>query len=122
MEDTLPEQESTDTAPEDADTNEEESPEAQAKPAFVINFYSWTTPIIGLVMLIVGLAGGYFGRPLLERKSAAAPAAATVSTPSASQEQNPNAEALMAQVVASTRHFKGNPNAPVTIVEYSDYQ
>jgi hypothetical protein len=117
MEDNLPEQVPTDDASEETDL-EEEAPEAHPRPAFVINFYSWATPIIGLVMLLVGLAGGYFGRPLLEGKLV--PAATP--TPAASQEQDANAAALMSQVAANTHHFKGSPNAPVTIVEFSDYQ
>ena len=34
-------------------------------PAFVLNFYSWWIPIVGVVMLLVGLVGGYFLRPLV---------------------------------------------------------
>jgi protein-disulfide isomerase len=29
---------------------------------------------------------------------------------------------LMDAVVAQTRHFKGDPNAPVTIVEFGDFK
>jgi hypothetical protein len=118
MEDKLPEQEPIDTTTEDASPEEVDGPETPPRPAFVINFYSWATPIIGVLMLLVGLAAGYFGRPLLEVRLAptATPTAAV------SQEQDANAAALMAQVVANTHHFKGSPNAPVTIVEFSDYQ
>jgi protein-disulfide isomerase len=29
---------------------------------------------------------------------------------------------IMAWIVANTRHFRGDPNAPVKIVEFSDFQ
>ena len=32
--------------------------------AVTINIQSWATPIIGLVMLVIGLLGGYYIRPL----------------------------------------------------------
>jgi hypothetical protein len=31
-------------------------------------------------------------------------------------------EQLMAYLVSNTTHFKGDPNAAVTIIEFSDYQ
>lgn len=67
---------------------------------------------IGLVFLVIGLAGGYALRV------AAAPAS-TGSNP-ASAVDSP--EALMEFAVAQVRHFQGDPNAPVTLVEFSDFQ
>jgi hypothetical protein len=49
--------------PEEEEEFEEETP---AKPALTIVIQSWATPILAILMLILGLAGGYFGRPLLE--------------------------------------------------------
>ena len=40
-----------------------------------------------------------------------------IPTPDTSAQQ----EALMEAVIAVTRHFKGDPNAPVTVIEFSDF-
>ncbi len=62
------------------------------------------TWLVGVVMLLVGVAIGFFGRPLV------LPPPAT------------GAAALVQAVLAQTRHFKGNANAPVTMIEFSDFQ
>ncbi|UCH58889.1 MAG: hypothetical protein JSV61_11800 [Anaerolineales bacterium] len=110
-------------------TNEKAAP----KPALVINIHTWATPIIGLVMLAVGLAGGYFGRPLIS-PSEATPTVATTASTSDTQESLPVAAAttspeeqasrqeMMDFIISQTRHFQGDPEATVTIVEFSDFQ
>jgi hypothetical protein len=104
---------------------EQEEPEAPpSKPALVINIQSWATPIVGLVMLLLGLALGYIGRPLVSPQNTPSPAAAanvptqTSSSP-ASAVSTPT---LMEYLITQTRHFKGDPSAPVTFIEFSDYQ
>jgi hypothetical protein len=94
----------------------------EPKPAFTINFYSWATPIVGLVMLLVGLAGGYFGRPLLSPEARQPEAQATVPAVSLPDEAPQSAEEMMDFLVGQVRHFKGDANAPVTIIEFSDFQ
>jgi hypothetical protein len=47
-----------------------------------------------------------------------APPTATVNPTVAAQQR----KELTAFVVSNTRHFKGNANAPVTLIEFSDYQ
>lgn len=66
-------------------------------------FNAWW--IVAPVLLIVGIAIGYFGRPMIAPAQSAAGA--------------PNVIDLL---VAQTRHFKGNPNAPVTMIEFSDFR
>jgi len=90
-----------------------------------------------LVMLIagvlIGVVIGYLGRPLLasEPQRAAQPQVESVADASAptsptaapaSSADNSSAQTLMASMVAKTRHFRGNPDAPVTIIEFSDFQ
>lgn len=89
------------------------------RPALVVNVYSWATPVAAVVMLIVGLLLGYFGRPLLLNRTS------PVSTGQPAQVSGGPATPttdIMAYLVSQTHHFKGDQNAPVTIIEFSDYQ
>lgn len=101
------------------------------KPALTLVIQSWWTPAVALIMLVVGLLGGYFGRPLMEKASTASEVALTTpvaTTSAASPTLDPtiaaidSKEKLMALLVANTTHFKGDPNAAVTMIEFSDYQ
>jgi hypothetical protein len=116
-----------DNAPEpgQAETESEVKPEViteaePRRPSVVINVYSWATPIVGVIMLAVGLLAGYFGRPMIAPKAEPTVPAAAV------QSANPTEEAqrqeMMTFLVGQVKHFKGDPNAPVTIIEFSDYQ
>jgi hypothetical protein len=107
-----------------------EAPEVP-HPALVINVQSWATPIVGLLMLVAGLLGGYFGRPLLEGTAAPAgsaaitspaPAATSPADQASSTASAADRASLMEFLVSQTRHFKGNPDAPVTLIEFSDFQ
>ena len=92
----------------------------ERKPALVINVYSWATPLVGLAMLLLGLLGGYYGRQLFQlRGTVSTP---TPSTASAGQDQGASLQVLMGELVGSTRHYRGSANAPVTIIEFSDFQ
>lgn len=106
-----------------------------SNPALVINIQTWATPIIGIVMLLAGLLLGYFGRPLISTNPSstgvvsgknAEPtvvAANPSSTQVASNEGSPvSTPTLMEFLIGQTNHFKGNPDAPVTVIEFSDYQ
>jgi hypothetical protein len=108
----------------------EEAPEA-SHPALVINVQSWATPIVGLLMLVIGLLVGYFGRPLLASTATSAGSVAlTTPAPAATSPANQDSStasaadraSLMEFLVSQTRHFKGNPDAPVTLIEFSDFQ
>ncbi len=107
------------------------------KPALTVVIQSWWTPALAVIMLVVGLLAGYFGRPLLSKGSPSEDAAASttpVATAPIAQITVPtstvdptvaaitNKDQLMAYLISNTTHFKGDPNAPVTIIEFSDYQ
>lgn len=78
------------------------------------------------LMLAFGLAIGYTGRPLVVAYLYPSPTAtATLPPPTATSEppsQATQRAGLMSYVVANTRHFKGNPAAPVTLIEFGDFQ
>lgn len=109
------------------------SGEPASKPSLVINVQSWATPIVGLIMLAVGLLAGYFGRPLiaqqLQTKTPIAAAPAVTSAPtssssgtSAATQPPASLKEVMDILIPQVKHFKGDPNAPVTFIEFSDFQ
>ncbi len=91
-------------------------------PALTINIQSWATPIVGIVMLVIGALAGFYARPVVlgqlpENTSGTSPAV-SIPTPDQSESQ----QRLMASLIPRVRHFTGDPNAPVTIIEFGDYQ
>jgi len=69
-------------------------------------------------MLIIGLLGGYYGHPLVNDTGEQA----TVPQSIAPSQAGAGNEELMAYLVSQTRHFKGDPDAPVTLIEFGDFQ
>lgn len=60
--------------------------------------------LINLLILVIGITIGFFGRPIV------------IPYP-------PDPQAVAMQTVLSTtRHYKGDANAPVTIIEFGDFQ
>jgi hypothetical protein len=103
------------------------------RPALVINVHSWATPIVAVLMLAIGLVGGYFGRPLIASQTQSEDLAAVQPTaqesvmtqsPAAAQPTVDDAsrQQVMDFIVSQTKHFKGNPEAPITMIEFSDFQ
>lgn len=105
-------------------------------PVLTIHLHSWLTPLLGIIMLLVGLAAGYWARPLVDAArggpvavvtvapQAAAPAATTAAQPEPTVDAAAIAESrqnMMDALIAQTRHFTGDPNAPITMIELSDY-
>ena len=96
---------------------------------------AWLTPVLAIVMLVVGLFLGYMGRPFVQPLLAgSAGATQQAGTEQAGTQQaelpsvNPTlapgepTPTLMEFLVSNTQHFKGDANAPVTMIEFSDYQ
>jgi protein-disulfide isomerase len=79
------------------------------------------THTLAVAMLIVGALFGYFVRPTLEGWL----------TPGGTQTQPPGVgpralpksqEEVMPYLISQTRHFKGDPAAPITVIEFADFQ
>ena len=112
----------------------DELPPPDEKPAaLTLVIQSWATPLIGILMLVAGLFGGYYLRPVLSATPPPTPVAIVEEIPPSETEIAPttgpisDAERavqqaeLMTAVVERTRHFRGDPNAPITIIEFSDF-
>ena len=108
-----------------------EAPQNQNNPALTVVIQTWTTAIIGIVMLLIGLLGGYFGRPIVTPNSAPEVVSEIESTnnnatlptiPTPDEDLAASQQEFMAIIVENTRHFRGDPDAPVTIIEFSDFQ
>jgi hypothetical protein len=108
------------------DVVKEEAELKEKKPALTIVIQSWATPIAALVMLIAGLAGGFFLRPVVlpERQlvTEVVNLSQPTSVPAAVPSANPDAAEVMQVVSQQTRHFAGDEEALVTIIEFSDFQ
>lgn len=87
------------------------------------------TVVVGLLMLGAGLLMGYFGRPLITPQPSGQASVASADTGSQSAADDPDPvdsnqsqPTLMEGVVAQARHFRGEPDAPITIVEFGDFK
>lgn len=83
-----------------------------------------SSPLLLLLMgLLVGGLAGFYLRPLVipESDTQAAPAPlAAVESSGQINEAEPHQQVMLA-VIANARHFYGDPNAPVTLVEFGDF-
>jgi len=117
---------------EPAESVAETSPSEEKPAALTLVIQSWATPIIGIVMLVAGLLGGYYLRPVLspvstpgavvEGSSSSDAESASLTIPTPDTERAAQQRELMSAVTERTRHYRGDPNAPVTIIEFSDFQ
>ena len=107
---------------------------SEKKPALTVVIQSWWTPALAVVALVVGLLLGYFGRPLLNKSpgddGVAAVATQDVAAPTVQStdptvdptQQAIEIQQMMDNLISQTTQFKGDPNAAVTLIEFSDYQ
>lgn len=89
-----------------------------SKPTGSIN---WATISIALVTLIIGLVIGYMGRGVVGPEAVTARSTQTASAMAVQTRTAANQE-VMKMIVAQARHFKGNEDAPVALIEFSDFQ
>jgi len=83
---------------------------------------SWIlTAVVGVLMLAVGLFLGYVGRGQFGPEAQAAKATEAAQAVLAQTQAAAGAE-MMKYLTDQARHSKGEENAPVTVIEFSDYQ
>ena len=102
------------------------------KTALVINIYSWATPVAAMIMLVLGLVACFYAYPLFEDRVGTEPTVLLpTSVPDTANAQVTPTDAaaaataqasMMEFIVENTKHFLGDENAPVTIIEFSDFQ
>lgn len=99
------------------------------------------TVMVGALMLFIGLIIGSVGTAMVMSSqtsgqataaqdenadtATAEPAGNAQDAPvqgSANPQQQRSPDEIMEQLIANTRHFKGDPDAPVTIIEFSDFR
>jgi len=77
--------------------------------------------LIGIAMLALGLVLGYLGRGVYGPEASAAKSTQVAMAAAVQTRASANKE-VMTMLIGATRHFKGDANAPVTIIEFSDFQ
>lgn len=99
-------------------------PPSPRPAALTITFQTWATPVVGILMLLFGLAGGYFLRPVIDPVADPGGASSTNPTGTNTQAQSSPEEraALMDALLPNVRHFRGDPDAPIAVIEFSDFQ
>lgn len=93
-------------------TTQKEPGSTGGKPAV-----EWRVPAIAVLMLLIGLSIGYLSRPTIEARFFTPPTSTSTVT-----ETDDSLEALRVEVQAQTRHYLGNEDAQVTLIEFGDFQ
>lgn len=101
--------------------SQQNSEKVNKQPALTIVFESWSIPIIGLAMFLVGMFAGYNLQQ--DNNTGNVPlSAVTQAPPQPSERLSGSNQEVMDYVLAQTRHFQGDPDAPVTLIEFGDFQ
>jgi protein-disulfide isomerase len=80
----------------------------------------WLLLIVGLC---VGVLGGFYLRPLVMPEDTEASAAPVVEAKGLDEvDRAAMQQTVMDAVLDTARHFEGDPNAPVTLVEFGDFK
>jgi hypothetical protein len=99
----------------------QDSQRGKNRPAVTIIFETWSIPIIGVLMLIIGAFAGYNLR-LQSNPQTNQSAVSPQLQRNPQQSLGGDQEDLMEYVLSQVRHFRGDPDAPVTMIEFGDFQ
>jgi hypothetical protein len=92
-------------APPSGEPAQTSTPPREPKRAGRFHILPW---ILSIIILLVGVAIGYEARPIISPSPAASGPDSTYP--------------IIRLLLSQTRHFKGNVNAPITLIEFSDFQ
>ncbi len=94
------------------------------RPAISIVIHSWDTVLACFATLVIGLVMGFFARPLLTISAPTpAPAARAQEDQNAFETKaNADPKGIMITALKQVKHFMGSENAPVTMLEFADFQ
>ena len=82
---------------------------------------SWViTLILAPIMLLIGFGAGYLLRPTIGEQSPVASEGTERPAPTAQAAARDTVDT--AAVTSQVRHFLGDPGAPVTMIEFGDFQ
>ena len=79
----------------------------------------WLLLVVGI---LVGVLAGFYLRPVVTDNAEPVQAAPLANVEDSGQINEPDPhQSVMLAVIAGARHFYGDPNAPVTLVEFGDF-
>jgi amino acid transporter len=105
----------------DKQDNEVKDLESKERMPVLKERSTWFIFIVGLVMLLFGIFLGYYGRPLVGPEARTAMRTGTAQAVAVKTQVAANKK-IMEYLSGKLQHFQGDTNAPVTIIEFSDYQ
>lgn len=76
------------------------------------------TIVVGVLIFLIGGLTGFVSRPFVMPP----PIPPTPTLSAAQQQQQTSMQEILTKLISKTRHFQGNANAPVTLLEFADFQ
>ncbi len=106
-----------------------EEPQLQVEPPVPIapptSGKAWMAVVVAVVTFLAGIAIGFLGRPAIVPDAVVVVTATPDATAVANAQATPTSAGqgdIMDLVLADARHSQGDLDAPVTIVEFSDFK
>ncbi len=106
-----------------------EEPQLQVEPPVSVvppsSGNAWMAVVVTVITFFAGIAIGFLGRPVFVPDAVVVVTATPDATAVANAQATPTPAgqgSIMDLVLADARHSQGDLNAPVTIVEFSDFK